>query len=97
MPVGGDSEDSRTLGEQRPERALAAAQAPAGLVDVDCCGETDVAEQLLVGEGERLAGAAYDRLDRAGRDVGAEQVARQLGGIAAGDAVPDRERRDRGL
>jgi len=35
VAVGGDPEERRPGGERAPERALAAAQAPAGLVDID--------------------------------------------------------------
>ena len=76
--VGRHSEERRLGRERRPQRALAAAQAPAGLVDVDRRGATDVAEQLLVGEEERLAGAAHDRVHRTGRDIGAEELAHEL-------------------
>ena len=65
MPVGRDPEDRRPRAQQAPERALLAAQPPTGLVDVDRRGAADVAEQPRVGYGERAAGAADDRVDRA--------------------------------
>ena len=38
-----------------------------------------------------------DRVDRAARDLGAEQLPAELGGVAAGDPVADREQGDRRL
>lgn len=54
-------------------------------------------EQLLVGQRKRLAHALHERVDRARRELGPEQVARELDRVAAGDAVSDRERGDRRL
>src|SRR6266545_8145574 len=97
VAVGRDPEDRLGRGERGPERALAAAQAPAGLVDVDGGGGADVIVKLSMGPCERLTGALHERVDGTGRQVGAKQVAHQLDGVAAGDAVPDRERGDRRL
>ncbi len=49
VPVGGDPEDGRPLAQRAPERALAAAQAPAGLVEVDGRGGADLVVQCGVG------------------------------------------------
>ena len=50
-----------------------------------------------VGRGERRSGALDDRVDRAGRQLDPEQLARELGRVAAGDTVADGERHDRCL
>ena len=95
MPVGGDPEDRRLGRERAPERALTAAQAPAGLVDVDGGCAADLVVQPGVGRCERLAGALHDRVDRARGELGAEQLAHELHRVAAGDAVAHGD--DRGL
>ena len=97
MPVGGDPEDRRLGRERAPERALTAAQAPAGLVDVDGGCAADLVVQPGVGRCERLAGALHDRVDRARGELGAEQLAHELHRVAAGDAVAHGERGDRRL
>ena len=80
-----------------PERAPAAAQAPAGLVDVDGRGAAHVAEEVLVGLLEGGARAADDGLDGTARELGAEELAHKLCGVTARDAVPDRQGGDRRL
>ena len=97
VAIGGDAEDRGAAGERAPERALAAAQAPAGLVDVDRRGGADVAEQVLVGLVEGPGRALHDGVDRAARELGAKQLAQELRGVAAGDAVAHREGGDRRL
>src|SRR6266511_1376102 len=47
--------------------------------------------------GTRVPGALHDRVDGAGRKLDTEQLARELGAVATGDAVSDRERGDRCL
>src|SRR5450756_467228 len=79
------------------KRALAAAQAPAGLVDVDGRGGADLVCKLSVGLCERLARVLHDGVDRARRERGAKQLAQELCGIAPGDAVSDGEGGDRRL
>src|SRR5450830_1347817 len=79
------------------KRALAAAQAPAGLVDVDDRGGADLVCKLSVGLCERLARVLHDGVDRARRERGAKQLAQELCGIAPGDAVSDGEGGDRRL
>src|SRR5450756_933578 len=93
----GDPEDRRAAGERPPERALAAAQAPAGLVDVDGRGGADLVCKLSVGLCERLARVLHDGVDRARRELGAKQLAQKLCGIAPRDAVAHREGGDRRL
>jgi hypothetical protein len=46
VAVGGDAKDGGPPGESAPQGALAAAGAPAGLIDVDRRGGADVVEQL---------------------------------------------------
>jgi hypothetical protein len=53
VPVSGDSEDRCAGGERAPERALAAAQAPAGLVDVDGRRGADLKAKLAKGRHRR--------------------------------------------
>ena len=96
-PVGGDSEDRHAEGERAPARALAAAQAPAGLVDVDGRGGADLVCKRRVGLRERLARLLHDGVDRARRELGAEQLSHQFHRVAAGDAVSDGEGGDRRL
>ena len=79
------------------KRALAAAQAPAGLLDVDGRGGADLAEQVLVGLVEGQGRALQDRLDRASGDAGSEQLTHELDRVTARDAVSDREGDDRCL
>src|SRR5450830_1896781 len=71
----GDAEDRDAAGERAPERALAAAQAPAGLVEVDGRGGADLVCKLSVGLLERCARTLHDGIDRAGRERGAKQLA----------------------
>src|SRR5450756_384529 len=93
----GDAEDRGAAGERAPERALAAAQAPAGLVDVERRRGAHVAEQVLVGLLQGGARAADDGLDGTARERGAEELAQELCGVAPRDAVPDRQGDDRRL
>ena len=93
----GDAEDRGAKGERPPERALAAAQAPAGLVDVDGRGGADVAEQVLVGLVECRGCALQDRLDRARGDARSEEFTDELDRVTVRDAVPNREGGDRRL
>src|SRR5450759_3305556 len=83
----GAAEDGGAAGERSPERALAAAQAPAGLVDVERRGGAHVAEQVFVGLLQSGARAADDGLDGTARELGAEELAQELCGIAARDAI----------
>jgi hypothetical protein len=62
----GDLKDRDLLVEGAPQRALGATQPPTGLIHVQVCAATGVIEQVLVGLGERLAGARQDLIDRAG-------------------------------
>ena len=73
------------------KRAPAAAQAPAGLVNVDGRGGADVAEEVLVGLVEGQRRALHDGVDRAGRERGAEQLAQKLCSVAPRDAVAHRK------
>ena len=91
MATLGDAEDRGAPGERSPERAPAATQAPAGLVDVERRGGADVAEQVLVGLVEGQGHALQDRLDGACGDARSEELAKELCGVAPRDAVPDRE------
>src|SRR5665648_1274179 len=79
------------------KRALAAAQAPAGLINVDGRGGADLVCKMSVGLCERLARVLHDGVDRAARERGAEQLAKKLCGVAPGDAVAHRECGDRRL
>ena len=87
MTIRGDAKDRGAGGEHAPERAPAAAQAPAGLVDVERRGAADVAEQILVGLVERRGRALQDRLHGAGRR------ARRRRARAASSVVSRRETR----
>jgi hypothetical protein len=87
----GDAKDRLLPGERSPERALAAAQAPAGLVHVERRGGADVPEEVLVGLVEGPGHALQDGLDGACRDARSEELAQKLCGVAPRDAVPDRE------
>src|SRR5450830_1980823 len=93
----GDAEDRGAAGELPPERAPAAAQAPAGLVNVDGRGGADVAEEVLVGLVEGQGHALQDRRDRACGEARSEELAQKLCGVAPGDAVAHREGGDRRL
>jgi hypothetical protein len=93
----GDAKDRGAAGEHAPERAPAAAQPPAGLVDVEGRGGADVPEQILVGFVERLSGVLHDGVDRARGDRGSEELSDELDRVAAGDAVAHREGGDRRL
>jgi len=53
--------------------------------------------QVLAGDGEGLCGASGDAIDRACADARAEELFGELGRVAAGDAVADRQRRHRRL
>src|SRR5450756_1178882 len=79
------------------KRAPAAAQAPAGLVNVDGRGGADVAEEVLVGLVEGPGHALQDRRDRACGEARSEELAQKLCGVAPGDAVAHREGGDRRL
>src|SRR5450756_2207722 len=60
-------------------------------IDVDRWGGADLVCKRSVGLRERLARVLHDGVDRARRDLGAEQLAHQLHRVAAGDAVSDGE------
>jgi hypothetical protein len=79
------------------KRALAAAQAPAGLVDVERRRGADVPEEVLVGLVEGQGRALQDRLEEARGEARSEELAQKLCGVAPRDAVPDREGGDRRL
>lgn len=84
----------RLRGESGPERAPLAGRPPAGLVDVERGGRADLRCKLGVGLFERLARALHDRVDRADREIGAEQLTHEPARVPARNTVPDRERRD---
>ncbi len=94
MTAGGDPEDGRLCGQRAPERTPLAGCAPAGLVDVDGRSGADLLGKLGVRRCERRADTLHDRVDGAGRKLDAEQLAHELGAVAARDAVADCERRD---
>src|SRR5450830_1045349 len=79
------------------KRAPAAAQAPAGLVNVDGRGGADVPEEVLVGLVEGPGHALQDRRDRACGEARSEELAQKLCGVAPRDAVAHREGGDRRL
>ena len=60
-------------------------------VNVERRGGADVGEEVFVGLLEGGARAADDGLDGTARELGAEEFAQKLCGVAARDAVPDRE------
>src|SRR5665648_362454 len=97
VAIGSDAKDRGAKGERPPERALAAAQAPAGLVDVERRGGAHVPEQVLVGFVEGPGHALHDGVDRAAREFGAEELPQKLCGVAPRDAVAHREGGDRRL
>jgi hypothetical protein len=97
MTIGGDVEGGGGIGDGGPESALLTRVAPAGLIDEEDRGVFDRLAQLGVGRCKSAGSTLADRVDRAGRDLGAEQLAAKLGGIAARDAVADRQERDRRL
>ncbi len=97
MTTLGDAEDRGAAGERPLKRAPAAAQAPAGLVNVDGRGGADVAEEVLVGLVEGQGHALQDRRDRACGEARSEELAQKLCGVAPGDAVAHREGGDRRL
>jgi hypothetical protein len=97
LAAGRDPEHRRRAGQGAPQRPVAAGGLPSGLVDVDDRGRLDALLELRVRAGERLPGPLDDRVDRSGRDLDSEQLPGELGRVAAGDTVPDRERHDRCL
>jgi hypothetical protein len=92
-----DPEDRAAGAQGAPQRPVAAGGLPAGLVDVDHRRRLDLLLEPGVWRGERLAGPLDDRVDRPGRQLDPEQLAGELGRVAAGDTVSHRERHDRGL
>ncbi len=94
VTAGGDPEQRCPLGQSAPERAPLARRPPAGLVDVDDRGRADLLRKPSLRLCERLAHMLHDRVERPGRKLDSEQLAHQLGAVAAGDAVANRERRD---
>jgi hypothetical protein len=76
---------------------VAAGGLPAGLVDIDDRSRLDLLLEQRVRAGERRPGSLDDRVDRPGREFDPEQLPGELGRVAAGDTVPDRERHDRRL
>jgi len=79
VPAGRDPKHRGAARQRSPERAAAAGGLPAGLVDVDGRGCLDPLLKLRVGASERVAGALDDRIDRAGRELDAEQLPGELG------------------
>jgi hypothetical protein len=66
-------------------------------LDVERRGGAQVAEQVLVGLLQGGARAADDGLDGTARELGAEELAQELCGVASRDAVAHREGGDRRL
>jgi hypothetical protein len=97
VPAGGDPEHRGAAGQGAPERPVGAGGLPAGLVDVDDRGRLDPLLELGVRAGERVAGPLDDLVDRPARELDPEQLPGELGRVAAGDTVADRERHDRCL
>jgi len=75
--------DARRCAQHAPQRASLAGRAPAGLVDVDRRGLRELVVQVRVGSLQGCAGAAHDRIDGAGRELGAKQLAQELRGVAS--------------
>src|SRR5438128_1034067 len=63
VAVGGDPEDRRLRRGRRPQRALLAPGAPAGLIDIERRGAEHGVEQPLVRALEHGRGALTDRID----------------------------------
>jgi hypothetical protein len=97
VAVLGDLEARRAGAGHGPQRTALTGRPPAGLIDVHRVLLEDPVLQLGVRAGERVAGALADRVDRAGREPGPEQIRRELAGSAARDPVPRRQRHDRRL
>ena len=97
VTIGRDLKHRDAVGEGAPQSALAAAQAPPGLIDIDVRRSAHPPEQLLMRLGQCVAGASEDVIDRAAADPRAEQLLAQLHGVAARDPVAHRQRRDRCL
>jgi hypothetical protein len=81
---------ARSVNTPQNVRAWPRSRQPVFL-DVDGRGLADVAQQIRVGFVERLSGAADDAVNGAARELGAEELAQQLDGVAAGDTVTDGE------
>jgi hypothetical protein len=92
-----DPEHRAPARQRAPERPVAAGGLPAGLVDVDDRRRFDLLLEPRMGRSECLPGPLDDRVDRPGRELDPEQLAGELGRVAARDPVADRERHDRGL
>jgi hypothetical protein len=60
-------------------------------------GSADPLQQIHTGLKERLGGTSEDRIDRPTADTGREELLAELHDITPGDAVADRERRERPL
>ena len=97
VAAGRDPKDRRRTAQRAPQRPVVAGGLPAGLVDVDDRGRPDPLLELRVRPAQRRAGPLDDRVDRPARKLDSEQLARELGRVAAGDAVANGERHDRRL
>jgi len=93
----GDAKERLLPAEHAPERAPLAGRAPAGLVDVDGGRGAHVIAKPGVRLLERGARTLHDGIDRAGRELGTEELAHELRSVAPRDAVPDRQGDDRRL
>src|SRR6266511_4622903 len=79
VAAGRDPKDRALAGQGAPQRPAGAGGLPAGLVDVDHRRRLELLLEPGVGRGERLPGALHDRVDRAGRQLDAEQLPGKLG------------------
>ena len=87
---------SRAVSAPQSVRRCPAVRQPV-FIDVERRGAADPVCKPSVGLGERLARVLHDGVDRAGRKLGAKQLAQKLCGIASRDAVAHREGGDRRL
>ena len=97
VAVRGDHKERRIRGGRGPQRAALAAGSPACLIDMHRALIQHPVLQMQMRSGERLRSALADRVHTAGRERGAEQIARELRDPAARDTVPGGQRHDRRL
>jgi hypothetical protein len=82
---GGDTKDGNLIGVSAPEEPPLARLLPAGLIDAEDRGAANRIIEPFLGFAEGRAGALEDGLDATDGDLGAEQLAAEIGHLTAGE------------
>ena len=97
VTVPRDLEEGVTAGGTAPQPAALSGGAPARLIRVERPRIANPPEQVLIGLGERFAGAGQEGIDASRRQAGTEKLFAELDHVTTGDTVAHRERYERCL